>query len=225
MTKTVNKTNKFELFIFIAIYVLLFANAIIRHDSVIALISAFCGITYTVFAGKGFPICYPVGATGSFLYAYLSFMSNLWGNLILYMCYYIPMQIIGFFLWNKNLKRDKYEIVKTKLSQRSRIILFSVASLISFAAILLLFHFEDKNPVADGITTVFSVLGMYLTVKRCIEQWIVWMGVNFLSLLMWLNVAQSGAKVYSTVFMWFVYFILSVYFYISWNRELKTQQG
>lgn len=217
-----NLNKKLEITIFFLIYVFLFSNAIMRHDSWIALTSAFCGITYTILAGKGLPICYPIGATGSCFYAYLSFASNLWGNLILYVCYYIPMQIIGFFKWNKNLKSDKYEIMKTVLSNKERIILTVITAIISIFTIYILAHFGDKNPIIDGTTTVFSILGMYLTVKRCIEQWIVWIVVNGLSFLMWLEIAISGERVYSTVFMWGIYFILAIYFLTAWKKELNN---
>ena len=210
-----------EFAVFILIYVFLFGNAIIMHDSWTAIISAFCGITYTILAGKGVPICYPIGATGSCFYAYLSFASHLWGNLLLYICYYIPMQIIGFFKWNKNLKSDKYEIIKTTLSKKERITLIAISISITILTVLILAHFGDKNPVIDGITTILSILGMYLTVKRCIEQWIVWIIVNGLSFIMWLDIALKGAKVYSTVFMWSVYFILAIYFFIIWKKEIK----
>ena len=217
----VDKKNKIEIIGFVLIYVILFANAVIMQDSWIALVSAFCGITYTILAGKGFPICYFIGVIGSVFYSYLAFRSALWGNLILYLGYYIPMQITGFFQWNKHLKQNKSEIIKTNLGNKERIILILVFSVITFITVLCLFHFKDKSPVIDGITTVFSILAMYLTVKRCYEQWIVWFGVNLLSFIMWLKIALSGTKVYSTVIMWAVYTILAVYFYICWKKELK----
>ena len=88
-------------------------------------------------------------------------------------------------------------------------------------AIFLIKFFHGSDPVLDGITTVLSVFGMYFTVKRCIEQWFMWMIVNGLSALMWLNLILHGAKTYSTFIMWVVYFVLSVYFYICWKKELK----
>ena len=65
---------------------------------------------------------------------------------------------------------------------------------------------------------------MYLTVKRCIEQWIVWIIINGLSFIMWLDIALKGEKVYSTVFMWGVYFILAIYFYIVWKKEVIKEE-
>ena len=217
--------NKLELFIFILIYVALFANAYIMKDSWIALVSAFCGITYTIFAGKGYPICYPIGVAGSGFYAYLSFFNHLWGNFILYACYYIPMQIFGFFQWNKNLKptqgnKSLKEITKTKLNNKQRLIYFLSALIISVILMFILAYFGDKNPIIDSVTTVFSILGMCFTVKRAIEQWIAWFIVNSLSLFMWLNIVLHGKNVYSTVVMWAVYTGLSVYFYVLWHKEV-----
>lgn len=217
------KSKKFELAIFILIYVFLILFALVRHDSIIALISAICGITYTILAGKGIPYCYPIGATGSVLYVYLAFLNQLWGNLLLYLCYYMPMQVIGFFQWNKNLKTDKYEIVKTVLPLKERVLLFLITTLISVIVIFILAYLDDKKPIIDGITAVFSILGMYLTVKRAVEQWIVWIGVNGLSFIMWLDIAIKGERVYSTVFMWGVYFILAIYFFITWKKEIKSE--
>ena len=92
------------------------------------------------------------------------------------------------------------------------------------AVILILWYFNDKSPVFDGITTVFSVIGMYLTVKRCIEQWVAWIIVNGLSSFMWLGLILQGTKAYSTLLMWIVYFILGIYFFFVWKKEMSETE-
>lgn len=216
--------TKNETIILSLVYLLLFANAFVTKDSLPAIINAFCGITYTFFAGKGLPICYLFGVTGSSFYCYLSYSSALWGNLLLYVLYYIPMQIVGYFKWNNHLKSDKNEIIKTSLKPKEALLLILVSGILSIITIYILKITGDNKPVIDGITTVLSIAGMYLTVRRCIEQWVVWMFVNGLSFIMWLQIALSGQKVYSTVLMWFVYFLLSFYFYYQWRKEIKYIQ-
>lgn len=215
------KQEKLEKIVFVFLLLFIILNAFRCHDSVQALISAVCGITYTVFAGKGYPVCYLFGVTGSSFYAYISAQNALWGNVFLYLGYYVPMQILGFWQWRKHLKQDKNEIVKTslKLKEFFIIILCSVVLVIILAAFL--GTTADKHPILDSITTIFSISGMYLTVRRCIEQWLFWMIVNALSLLMWLNIALQGGRVYSTVIMWAVYLFLAFYFYSQWRREIK----
>ena len=208
---------------FVLFFIIL--NGILKNDSIIAIISAICGITYTFIAGKGKPICYLFGVTGSGFYSFLSYQNALWGNLFLYLLYYIPMQVLGFFKWNKNLKENKKEIIKTKLSSRELklLSLFSIFLIILIS--LILNRLGDSHPILDSATTVLSICGMYLTVKRAIEQWLCWLVVNLLSLIMWINVALTGARVYSTIIMWSVYLFLAIYFYYDWQNEIKQNQS
>ena len=171
-------------------------------------------------AGKGNPKCYLFGLAGSGLYGWLSFANLLWGNLCLYLLYYIPMQIIGFFKWNQHLKEDKNEIVKSKLDKKELKILILLTFVLSSLCIYVLYITNDKSPVIDGIATILSIAGMYLTVKRAIEQWIVWIIVNGITAIMWILIIMQGGKVYSTAFMWIIYFILAVYFCKEWKREV-----
>lgn len=207
----------------IALFVIII-NSILLKDNIIAAISAICGIMYTILAGKGKIYCFLFGLCGSFCYSYLAYQNALYGNLLLYLCYYIPAQITGFYKWGKNLKQDSNnEIIKTSLSKKDLIIYTIIGIIGSIITILILNYSGDSNPITDGITTFLSVLGMILTVKRCIEQWLVWFIVNTLSAIMWICVIANGVKVYSTLVMWIVYVILAVYFYFEWRNELNSK--
>lgn len=222
--KELNGWKKIEIIGLFTVLTLILINAIIVKDNPIAVISAFCGILYTIIAGKGKISCYFFGLSGSWCYVWLSFINSLWGNMLLYLCYYIPMQILGIFKWKKHLKKDTKEIVKTRLSNKNRIILLFIGVLGSIITSIILHYFHDKSPIADGITTFLSVLGMYLTVRRAIEQWVIWMVVNGISALMWINLVLHGTKTYSTVIMWVVYFVLAIYFYYEWKKVLNKNE-
>lgn len=215
--------NKIEYLCFTFILFLIVINAILRGDSVFAFISAVCGITYTALAGKGLPICYIFGVIGSSFYGLLSFQNALWGNLLLYVCYYVPMQITGYFQWNKNLKEGKSDIVKIVLPKKELFLLLLILLSLSIIGYYILLYFKDSNPLLDSLTTVLSIGGMYLTVRRAIEQWIFWFVVNILSLYMWVMVVLSGVKAYSTVAMWLVYTVLAIYFYYNWRKEIISK--
>ena len=219
-SKSWNRYENFGLF-FIILFILI--QGFYNQDSIYAIISAICGITYTFIAGKGLPICYLYGVTGSSFYSLLAFQNSLWGNLLLYACYYIPMQILGYFRWNKNLKNGGNDIIKIKLPKKELFTLLVILFFLSILVYFILSYYKDAHPLLDSITTVFSIGGMYLTVRRAIEQWIFWMGVNALSLAMWLDVALDGAKVYSTIIMWGVYLFLAIYFYIIWRKEIDLK--
>lgn len=207
--------------LFIALAVIIY-NAIFLHDSLVAVCSSIFGILYTIIAGKGKISCYFFGILGSGCYVYLSFLNLLIGNGFLYLLYYIPMQVLGIFKWRKHLQSDTSEIIKKKMSRKRRLKYTIIGVLGCLITIVILKYFNDKSPVIDGITTFLSILGMYFTVRRLFEQWIVWIIVNGLSFLMWLNLVIHGAKAYSTLVMWGVYFIFSIYFCHVWRKELKN---
>jgi nicotinamide mononucleotide transporter len=219
--KAINR-EKFEIVFFSLVIIFLIGHAVIKNDDLIALISAICGITYTFIAGKGNPVCYIFGLMGSGFYCLLSYQNDLWGNLLLYLGYYIPMQILGFIKWNQNLKQNTKNIIKTRLTLNE----LKKISIISFIFILsliyVLYRINGSHPILDSATTVLSIVGMYLTVKRAIEQWIFWMLVNFISLIMWIIISLQGARVFSTIIMWAVYLFLAIYFYFSWKQEINS---
>lgn len=219
--KELSGWGKIERIVFPLGILLIILFSLYMKDSKVALASAVCGISYTILAGKGKISCYYIGIFGTFCYSYISFKNALFGNLALYSLYYLPMQILGIFKWKKHLKSDTQEIEKTKLSQKERIVYFSFALLCSIILAFVLWKLNDQNPIADAVTSVFSIIGLLLTVKRCIEQWYVWLVVNGLSTIMWIQAYLNGSNCFATILMWVTYFVLAVYFLHTWKKELK----
>ncbi|MFI3300792.1 MAG: nicotinamide riboside transporter PnuC [Candidatus Gastranaerophilales bacterium] len=221
LSKEFSNWKRFEIVALLLSFILIFYCAIQYNDSPVAVTSAICGILYTIIAGKGKISCYAFGLLGSGCYSYLAFHNALWGNLLLYLYYYIPMQIFGIYRWSRHLSTDTKEIIKTKLTP-NELVGISIFTVVGFvASVYLLKYFNGGNPIFDSLTTILSIVGMYLTVKRCIEQWIIWVVVNGLSFVMWLELVLNGSKAYATVIMWGVYFILAIYFYYTWKKEMK----
>ena len=217
--------GKLERIIFPLEILVITAISFIINDSKIALVSAVCGILYTILAGKGKISCYGFGLCGTLCYSYISFLNMLWGNLALYLLFYLPMQILGIFKWKKHLKKSSQEIIKTKLNQKEIWIYLASAVVLSAVLSIILKNTGDSTPYIDGVTTVFSVFGMILTVKRCIEQWYVWILVNGLSVVMWIEAYLNGSNCLATVIMWVTYFLLAFYFLNTWKKETANSVG
>ncbi len=214
--------GKYEKVLFPSVLVLTVIISMLIGDNKIALVSALCGMSYTILAGKGKISCYFIGIIGTFCYSYLAFKNGFYGNLALYMLYYLPMEIIGIFKWRKHLKKDVREIEKTFLSVKERVVFASVAIVLIVCLSFLLYLFNGSTPFLDGTVTILSIIGQLLTVKRCVEQWYVWFVVNLLSLIMWIFAYVNGSNCFATIIMWAVYLILSVYFLQAWKREINN---
>ena len=215
----------YEIIFLLVIYALALYNAIALKDNIFAVIAAICGASATAAAGKGKISTYLFGIISTLCYAYIAFKSAVYGNFLLNLCYYFPMQFIGIFAWKRHMKSDKQEIVKTKLSKKEFIViaLLLFFSCIGFSRILV--YFNDVHPYIDSITTIGSIFGVFLTVRRCFEQWYLWLVVNALTLYMWINIVLNGQKAYSTVIQWSAYFIIGIYFMFVWRKELHSNNN
>ncbi len=220
LKKELMNWGKLERIVFPLIVIFITIISLLLKDNIIALIYAVCGISYTILAGKGKISCYFIGITGTFCYSYLAFINGFYGNLILYLGYYFPMELIGIYKWSKHLNAGTQEVIKTKLSLKSRILFFICSVILSSILYIILRSTGDKNPLIDSVTTICSVIGQLLTVKRCIEQWYVWFFVNLLSAIMWIYAYINGSNCFATILMWITYLVLSIYFLHIWNKEL-----
>lgn len=220
-----NGWGKYERILFPLVILTIIFISFYIGDSKIALISAICGISYTILAGKGKISCYFFGLMGTLCYSYLSFKNNLYGNLMLYMLYYFPMQIVGIFKWKKHLQKGSQEIIKTALNHKERLLYFSSAFFVSIIFSIFLKEIGDATPYIDAVTTVFSIIGLLLTVKRCIEQWYIWTVVNGLSAIMWIEAYINGSNCFATILMWAVYFVLGLYFLYTWKKDYGNKRN
>lgn len=219
-----NGWGKYERYIFPLGIIFIICLSFYLKDSKIALISAICGISYTILAGKGKISCYLFGLTGTMCYAYLAYKNGLWGNLCLYMLYYFPMQIVGIFQWKKHLKKETQEIIKTQLNTKEKIFYTVLAIIFSILTGVVLQILKDPTPYIDGTATTLSVIGLILTIKRCIEQWYIWTIVNALSAIMWIVAYINGSNCFATILMWLTYLTLGLYFLHTWKEEIECQE-
>lgn len=210
-----------EIVIFSVSTLLILLISIFNNEHPIAILHATCGILYTLLSGKGRISCYAFGIIATFCYSYLAYKNHIYGNLVLNMCFYLPLEIYGIFAWKKHLKNGSNEIVKTSLKATTKVFWgwFSVKNTI--VLIILLKTLSDFAPYLDAATTVISITAMYFTVKRYIEQWLLWTVVNMLTILMWLKLSTINSNTYTTLVVYGTYLVLGIYFYYKWKKELS----
>jgi nicotinamide mononucleotide transporter len=195
----------------------------VMGDDLIGMISAVTGILYTIIAGKGKMSCYFFGIINTILYGWISWKLRLYGEVMLNWGWYLPMMFTGFFCWNRK-QNEKHVVRKTRLSLKGRF-LASFSSLCGIALYAVILHaMNGRSPVLDSTTTILSVTAMILTVKRCIEQWVIWTIVNIISIIMWLKVYLENGNSAASLLMWCIALANGIIFFITWSRELEPEE-
>lgn len=189
-------------------------------ESVLGIASAIAGTLYTMFAGKGKISCYIFGIFNSASYGYIAYTYKLYGDAMLNIFCYLPMMFLGIACWKKQM--DECDcVIKNRLDWRGRIVLVLCCAVAIVVYALILRRLGGSQAFVDSATTVFSVAAMILTVKRCIEQWLLWIAVNIISVLMWLRVYLEKGNSIAILLWWLIMLITGVIFFANWLREMR----
>ncbi|WP_269083031.1 nicotinamide riboside transporter PnuC [Sporosarcina globispora] len=80
-------------------------------------------------------------------------------------------------------------------------------------------YLEGNFVWTDSATNVLSITAQILMLKRFAEQWILWISVNVLSIILWANaLITQGRNDFSMLVMWTAFLVNSVYGYINWRK-------
>ena len=187
--------------------------------SLIGIISAVTGVLYVLFNGKGKLSSYLFGIINTLGYSFVSFKTGYYGEVMLNMLYFLPMCIIGWCMWQKNIDSASGEVIKKRLTFMGSIITYSLtaAGVILYGYIL--GALGGTLPYVDSMSTVISITAQILCVRRYAEQWILWTVVNAITVVMWAVSFANGGESVATLLMWIIYLLSGIIMYIKWLRE------
>lgn len=197
-------------------------------DTVIGLISSLAGMLCVVLVAKGKISNYYFGIIQSATYAYISYTYGLYGEAMLNALFYLPIQFIGIYLWNKNkvsasTKGEDIVAKRMTISNWSLFVVLTIAFSVLYA--FLLAKIGGKQVHIDSFAVVLSIGAQILMLKRYAEQWIIWIIVNVLSIVLWFNALQEGGNDYTVLVMWTAFLVNSIYGYFNWLKMVKIQEA
>lgn len=200
------------------------ALSVYWKDSVIGIISATTGVACVVCTGKGKLSAYIFGVVNILLYALISFEAKYYGEVMLNLLYYFPMQFYGFYVWKKNMNEETHEVKKRKMPKKH----FGIVLVVIFVATLIygtfLKYLGGNLSYVDALSTVVSVVAMVISIKMYLEQWILWLIVDAVTVVMWGIAFANGSDSIATLLMWIVYLGNAFVMYVKWYREVKANE-
>ena len=221
--KILKEWNWFEkswLIIFTVINIIVFFYS---KDSVLGLIASLTGMLSVILVAKGKISNYYFGIVNVVLYGFISYQSKYYGEAMLNLGYFLPMQLIGLVMWSKNqVNVDEKTEVKTERMKAKEIIFWSTVSIVGILIYgMILKKIGNALPYADAFTNVLSIIAMILMVKRYIEQWAVWILIDIVSIYMWFFIKSN----YNITIMWIAYLINAIYGLVNWMILYKKERG
>lgn len=213
--------SRFERIWLVTSSVLMITLSLISSDNLLALLSSLTGILGVVLAAKGRVSTYFFATINVAIYAYLTFHNALYGEFMLNAFYYIPMNFVGFYLWSKHKNEESGDVQGRALTPKQIVVLLLMVTVIIIGYWQLLSHMGGQLALIDAMSTVFSVVALILQVARYAEQWLLWIIVNVISVVMWLLLIGKDSSAVTMVVMWVAYLFNSIYGYCHWKKLSK----
>ena len=128
--------------------------------------------------------------------------------------YYIVAGLYGLGVWLLGRKRSAAPL-KISHAPLRLITPLVVAYVVLHAAIyFILVHLTDSSvPFWDAMTTALSMIAMWLLARKYIEQWLVWLVVDIITVGLYL---YKGIPITAALYM--LYSVLAVAGYIRWRK-------
>lgn len=180
-----------------------------------------------------------IGTTLGLIYLWLEYKANIWVWIVgaimplvhgvLYLTngiyadaamqlYYVAAGIYGLMVWRRAPKRqDDGKIKHTP----TRYIVPLVAVYIALHVLLyvLLTEFTDSRvPLFDSMSTALSIVAMWMLSRKLVEQWLVWLVVDMISVGLYL---YKGIPL--TAGLYTIYCILAVAGYLRWRKQARDE--
>ena len=186
---------------------------------IVGSVAGVAGVLCVVLVAKGSIWNYLFGLVNVAMYAYISYTASLYGDAALNALYYLPMQFIGWWQWRRRgaamseaeADGNGVQVKARRFSWGQRVALALGCTAAVVAGGFILQHIGDPQPFKDSTTTVLSIVAQALMALAFMEQWVLWIITNIVSVAMWIVcVIRGEAHAGLMVIMWSFYLLNSI---------------
>ena len=204
-------------------------------NNYIEIFGAVTGVIYVFLEIRQTIWLWPVGIITSAVYIWVFLTSKIYADMSLQV-YYLLISCLGWYWWMKGTgqraqgeglkdKKEsgrrgevlKEELQVTRLKLKTGLILAVVFVLLYFILYMVLTRLTDSPvPMRDSFITSLSIVGTWMLARKIYEHWYLWIVVNFVSAVLFLN-----RGLYPTVILYVVYGVMSFAGLRAWKRTIN----
>lgn len=165
------------------------------------------------------PLGWPLAMASSVLYALLFAHSKLYGEALLQL-FFVIVAAWGWQQWLRGTSQDGTRLAVHRLPARQRWQI-AAATLAAWPMVGLLLRFGSDSdvPFLDALPTVGSVAGQLLLGRKLIENWLVWLAVNIVSIGVF-----AYKALWLTVLLYAIFAVLSWAGWRAWKLQLADER-
>jgi len=223
MKKTFSNIKVYE-FVLMAIFILSVivvgaicsSPIIVIINSLISIISVFL-ITKGNYLGNVLQIVY------SLIYSYIAFINQYYGEVIFFILVNLPIYICSTIFWLKNRNVETNEIRINTIKLKEYLLLFIVGVVGYVVLFFLLKSLNTANIYLGTLSLIIGSIAGYLSMRRCEYNFIVYILLNVIGIMLWFSVVISDISNLPTMLIYIINLFMNISGIINWKR-LKIMQ-
>lgn len=190
-----------------------FAASVTTPVEWVAFITA---IIYVILASKERVECWFFGIISSGLSVYVFFNAKLYYESFLNV-FYVIVGFYGWYEWmRKGKKKEQRKIVSYTKKEILPLIGMGIAGSVILGYLSSVFT-ESPRPYIDAMIASFSILATWMTARKIIENWILWIILDVTA-----GVLYFTTQLYLFSALYIVYAVLAVYGLMEWRKKKKV---
>ncbi len=191
----------------------------IMDTSILEVIAVTFGIASVIYSKKVNILVYPTGLVSVSIYMYICFFAKLYADMGINLVYFV-MSIYGWYNWAR-VKDNKKVVPISWCTKKEHFINVGMFVFFFISLIYVLKNFTDSDvPVWDSLTTAIFIVGMWLMAKKKIENWILWIIGNVISIPLYFYKGLVLTSVQFTVFL-----VLATLGYLAWKKKYQSENA
>ncbi|MBU2651813.1 MAG: nicotinamide riboside transporter PnuC [Bacteroidetes bacterium] len=185
----------------------------------IELIAAALGLVAIILQIRQHILYWPVSIVLVSLYIYVYIHAKLYADMSLQV-YYLGISFYGWYHWAFGKRNGTGEKLPVSFASLKVMMVSLVVAVVLFWTIsAILIHYTDSDlPYWDAFTTALSFVATWMLARKIIENWLVWIVVDAVSVGIYI---YKG--LYPTAILFTVLTILAIAGYISWRKDAARQ--
>ena len=189
-------------------------------DIVLEITAVIFGLLSVWFSKQNNILVFPTGMISTSIYVYLLYHWGFIGDMMINLYYFI-MSIYGWYIWTRKLEnKEVTPITFTSQTEKKLSIYIFIATLVFVFIVYKMFDkWNSWVAYVDTFTTGVFFVGMWLMAKRKIENWILWIIGNIISVPLYFYKGFTF-----TSFQYLIFTILAIYGYLSWKNKINTSK-
>ncbi len=162
-------------------------------------------------------LTFPLGLVFALITVVVMWRNNLYADVLLN-SYYVIINAYGWWYWMVRKEEAGVDLPVSRTPTKIRWLLLPIG-IVGFALLVfVLSNYTGAQLVyANSLTTILSFIAMWMSARKFLESWSVWVVVNVVSVPMY---AYQGILPYAVLYL--VYLGMAIQGYRAWAKSMQS---